>query len=102
MKLLTLILKESIEMTEILQFRCYFKFGIGLCKLMCTNQTTVTIFSVAVIYFKGSDEKGGTELYQCYNLRGRSRKFQLCLQILMTSFIDYVRNGKVLIHDKGM
>ena len=35
MKLLTLMLKELIEMTAILPFRCYFKFGMGLYKLIC-------------------------------------------------------------------
>ena len=33
---------------------------------------------------------------------GRSKKFQSCVQILMTFFIDYVRIGKVLIQDKSM
>ena len=67
MKLLTLMLKELIEMTEILQFRCYFKFGMGLYKFMCKNLTTMTIFSVTVMCFKGSEEEGGTALYQCYD-----------------------------------
>ena len=35
MKLLTLMLKELIERIEILQFRCYFKIGMSLHKLMC-------------------------------------------------------------------
>ena len=67
MKLLTLMLKELIEMIEIVQFRCYFKFGMGLYKLLCKNKTTMTIFSVTVICFNGSKEKGGTALYQCYD-----------------------------------
>ena len=29
--------KELIKMIEILQFLCYFKFGMGLYKLMCKN-----------------------------------------------------------------
>ena len=64
MKPLTLMLKEVlIEMIEILQIRCYFKFGMGFHKLMCKNLTTMTIFSVAVICFKGNEEEGGTVLY---------------------------------------
>ena len=48
----------------------------------------MTIFSIAVICFKGSEEEGGIALLL---LRlGRSKKFQSCVQILMTSFIDYV------------
>ena len=35
MKLLTLMLKELIEIIEILQFRRYFKLGMSLHKLMC-------------------------------------------------------------------
>ena len=61
------MLKELIEMIGILQFRCYVKFGMGLHKLMCKNQTTVTIFSIAVICFKGSEEEGSIALYQCYD-----------------------------------
>ena len=61
------MLKELIEMIEILQFQRYFKFGMGSHKLMRTNQTTMTIFSIAVIYFKGSEEEGGIALYQCYD-----------------------------------
>ena len=53
MKPLTLMLKELIEMTGIMQFRYYFKFfRMGLYKLMCKNQTTMTIFSIMVICFK--------------------------------------------------
>ena len=63
MELVTLMMKELIEMIESLQFRCYFKFGMALYKLMCKNQTTVTIFSITVICFKGSEEEGGTALY---------------------------------------
>ena len=85
MELVILMMKELIEMIESLQFRCYLKFGMGLYKLMCKNQTTVTIFSITVICFKESEEEGGTALYG-----GRSKKFQSCVQILMTSFIDYV------------
>ena len=63
MELLTLTMKELIEMIESLQFRCYFKFGTGLYKLMCKNWTAVTIFSITVSCFKGSEEEGGTALY---------------------------------------
>ena len=37
MELVTLMMKELIEMIESLQFRCYFKFEMGLYKLMCKN-----------------------------------------------------------------
>ena len=57
------MMKELIEMIESLQFRCHFKFGMGVYKLMCKNLTTVTIFSIAVICFKGSEEEGGTAVY---------------------------------------
>ena len=36
---------------------------MGLYKLMCKNWTTVTIFSITVICFKGSEEEGATALY---------------------------------------
>ena len=67
MELVTLMMKELIELIEMiesLQFRCYFKFGMGLYKLMCKNYTSVTIFSITVICFKGSEEEGGTALYR--------------------------------------
>ena len=69
MKLLTLMLKElnEIEMIKILQFRCYLKFGMGLHNLMCKNETAITIFTVAVICFKGSEEESGIALYKCYD-----------------------------------
>ena len=37
MKLLTLMLKELIEMIKILQFRFYFKFRMSFHNLMCKN-----------------------------------------------------------------
>ena len=37
MEPVTLMMKELIEMIESLQFRGYFKFGMGLYKLMCKN-----------------------------------------------------------------
>ena len=64
MKLLTLMLKEFIEMIGILQFRCYFKFGMGLHKLMCRKSNYYDNFSIAVICFKGSKE---VALYQRYD-----------------------------------
>ena len=36
---------------------------MGLYKLMCKNWTAVTIFSITVICFKGSEEESGTALY---------------------------------------
>ena len=48
------------------------------------NVSSVTIFNIAVICFKGSEEDG------TISMLGRSKKFQSCVQILMPSFIDYV------------
>ena len=96
MKLLTSMLKELTEMTKILQFRCYFKFRTSLHKLMCKNSATMTILSIAVICFKGSEKESGIALYQCHDYIC-SKKFQSCVQIRMTSFIE-----KVSIHDKSM
>ena len=45
----------------------------------------MTIFSVTVICFKGSEEEGGTALYQSLQKVPIVRS-----NILMTSFIDYV------------
>ena len=67
MKLLTFMLKELTEMTKILQFLCYFKFRMSLHKLMCKNETIMTIFSIAVICFKGSGKESGIALYQCHD-----------------------------------
>ena len=49
MKLLTLMLKELIEMIEILQFRCYFKLGMSLHKLMCPVQQ----FLILLLFAQG-------------------------------------------------
>ena len=50
------------------------------------NVSSMTIFNIAVICFKGSEEDGDISMLRL----GRSKKFQLCIQILMPSFIDYV------------
>ena len=55
MKPLTLMLKELIEMIEILQFRCYFKFGFkfqisSLHKLVCLKARVIArLFKFSVI-----------------------------------------------------
>ena len=85
MKLLTLTLKELIEMITILQFRCYFNFRMSLHKLMCTKLTTMTIFSIAVICFKGSEEEGSIVL--CY-INATIRSLQKVL--IVRSLITYV------------
>ena len=61
------MLEELTEMMKILQFRCYIKFRMRLHKLMFKNLITMTIFSIVVICFKGSEEEGGIPLYQCYD-----------------------------------
>ena len=71
MKLLTLILKELIEMIKILQFRCWNEFAQ-------INVSSMTIFNIAVICFKGSEEDGTISMLRL----GRSKKFQSCAQIL--------------------
>ena len=67
MKLLTLMLKELNEMSKTLKFQCYFKFRMNLHKLICKNETTTKILSIAVIWFKGSEEESGIVLYQCHD-----------------------------------
>ena len=50
------------------------------------NVSSITIFNISVICFKGSEEDGDISMLQL----GRSKTFQSCVQILMPSFIDYV------------
>ena len=60
MKLLTSMLKELIEMIEILQFRCYFKLGMSLHKLMCA------VLQFLILLLFASREARKIALYQCY------------------------------------
>ena len=61
MKLLTMMLKELIEIIEILQFR--FQTWNEFAK---SNVSSMTIFDIiAVICVKGSEEDGTR--YQCYS-----------------------------------
>ena len=90
MKLITFVLKELIEIIKILQFRCYFKFGMGLHKLACTNLTTMTIFSIAVICFKGSEEEGGIALYQCHDQVAPKSSNRAFKYLRLLSFMTYV------------
>ena len=78
MKLLTLMLKELIEMFEILQFPCYFKLGMSLQKLMCP----VWQFLILLLFALREARK-----MALYNATVRS--FQSCVQILMPSLITY-------------
>ena len=99
MKLPTLMLKELIEMIEILQFRCYFKFGIiwnGFAQINVDKLNYYDNFQYCCYLLQ---EKQGRKRHCAVSMLrlGRFKKFQSCVQILTTFFIDYVRIGKVLI-----
>ena len=60
----------------------------------------MTIFGIAIICFKESNEEGGIALYQCYDIRWLQK-----VPIVHSNTYDFfhcLRIGKVLIHDRNM
>ena len=60
----------------------------------------MTIFSIAVICFKGRDEEGG--ITHCVNAAIRSLQKVPVVRSNTYDFFHWLRIGKVLIHDKSM
>ena len=97
MKLLILMLKELIEMTEIMQFWCYFKFGMGLYKLMCK-----ILWQFLVLLLFASMEARKKAALLCINATIRSLQKVPIVRSNTYDFFLWLRIGKVLIQDKSM